>query len=260
MLKKRLIFVLYYYEGAFYLSRNFRLQRVGDVSWLMDKFRFKSIGRFIDEIVILDVTRNPLPGVSKDERFGGALAYLMRETFVPLTIGGALRSLEDVKRCFDLGADKILFNTPIIAQAELVRECVALFGSQAVIAEIDVIRGGDDRFISRLSNAEELGLPLADHLQRALELGVGEVMVNSIEQDGTGTGFDMKLVRQCMGLPVPLIVAGGAGKPEHFADVLALPGVDAAATGNLFNFIGKGFERVRSHLLEKGLPVRSATL
>jgi imidazole glycerol phosphate synthase subunit HisF len=85
-------------------------------------------------------------------------------------------------------------------------------------------------------------------------------MVNSIDQDGTGNGFDMELVRQCMGIPVPLIVAGGAGKPEHFADILALPGVDAAATGNLFNFIGKGFERVRAHLLEQGLPVRSATL
>lgn len=259
MLKKRLIFALYYDAGAFSLSRNFRLQRVGDARWLMDKFRFKSIGKFIDEIVILDVTRDPQPVALKDDRFGDALAYLMRETFVPLTIGGALRSVEDVKRCLQLGADKVLFNTPVIAHADLVRECVALFGAQAVIAEIDVSRECGS-YISRLSNAQEPGLPLAEHLQRAVDLGVGEVMVNSIEQDGTGTGFDMELVRQCIGLPVPLIVAGGAGKPEHFADVLKLSGVDAAATGNLFNFIGKGFERVRTHLLEQGLPVRSATL
>jgi imidazole glycerol phosphate synthase subunit HisF len=85
-------------------------------------------------------------------------------------------------------------------------------------------------------------------------------MINSIDQDGTGTGFDMKLLQQCLGLPVPLIVAGGAGKPEHFTDVLALAGIDAAATGNLFNFIGSGFERVRTHLIEQGLPVRSAKL
>lgn len=259
MLKKRLIFALYYDAGAFYLSRNFRLQRVGDVRWLMDKFRFKSIGKFIDEIVILDVTRNPQLIALKDDRFGDALAYLMRETFVPLTIGGALRSVESVKRCFQQGADKVLFNTPVIAQPDLVRECVALFGAQAVIAEVDVSResGG---YTTRLSNGQEPGLPLTKHIQLAVDLGVGEVMVNSIEQDGTGTGFDMELVRQCTGLPVPLIVAGGAGKPEHFADVLDLPGVEAAATGNLFNFIGKGFERVRTHLLEHGLPVRSATL
>lgn len=259
MLKKRLIFALYYDAGAFSLSRNFRLQRVGDVRWLMDKFRFKSIGKFIDEIVVLDVTRNLQQVALKDDRFGDALAYLMRETFVPLTIGGALRSVDDVKRCLQLGADKVLFNTPVVAHPDLVRECVALFGAQAVIAEIDVSKEGGG-YVSRLSNTQEPGLPLAEHLQLAVELGVGEVMVNSVEQDGTGAGFDMELVRQCIGLPVPLIIAGGAGKPEHFADVLELPGVDAAATGNLFNFIGKGFERVRTHLLEQGLPVRSANL
>lgn len=259
MLKKRLIFALYYDAGAFCLSRNFRLQRVGDVRWLMDKFRFKSIGKFIDEIVILNVTRSPQAGTLNDESFGEAVAYLMLETFVPLTIGGALRSVNDVKRCLQLGADKVLFNTPVIAHPDLVRECVALFGAQAVIAEIDVSKERGS-YISRLSNNQERGQPLAEHLQLAVQLGVGEVMVNSIEHDGTGTGFDMELVRQCIGLPVPLIVAGGAGKPEHFADVLELPGIDAAATGNLFNFMGKGFERVRTHLLEQGLPVRSATL
>lgn len=258
MLKKRLIFTLYYNDGGFYLSRNFRLQRVGDVRWLVDKFRFKSIGKFVDEIVILDVTRDT-QGASKDNRFGNAVSYLMRETFVPLTIGGALRSLGDVKQCFHLGADKLLFNTPILNQPDLVHECVVHFGAQAVIAAIDVKREGKVYF-SRIANAHANGLQLTEHLQIAAELGVGEVMVNSIDQDGTGNGFDMELVRQCMGIPVPLIVAGGAGKPEHFADILSLPGVDAAATGNLFNFIGKGFERVRAHLLEQGLPVRSVTL
>ena len=259
MLKKRLIFILYYTAGAFYLSRNFRLQRVGDVHWLVDKFRFKSIGKFVDEIVVLDVTREPQsPGI-RDECFADTLTYLMRETFVPLTIGGALRSVDCVTRCLHLGADKVLFNTPVLNQADLVRECVSRFGAQAVIAAIDV-SGESGSYVSRLANAHTPGLPLEEHLQRAIELGVGEVMVNSIDLDGTGMGFDMKLVPHCTGLPVPLIVAGGAGKPEHFADVLAQPSVDAAATGNLFNFIGKGFERVRIHLLEQDLPVRSATL
>lgn len=84
-------------------------------------------------------------------------------------------------------------------------------------------------------------------------------MVNSIDQDGTGIGFDSDLVRMCAGLPVPLIVAGGAGKPEHFSEVLSQSGVDAAATGNLFNFVGKGFGG-RLHLLERGLPVRNVLL
>lgn len=259
MLKKRLIFILYYDNGNFYLSRNFRLQRVGDARWLVDKFRFKSIGKFVDEIIVLDVTRESRGGELKDSILRDSVAYVMQETFVPMTLGGALRNIDQVKQCFEFGADKILFNTPIITEPELVRECVALFGSQAIVASIDICINQDEYF-SRISNAGVLGVPLIEHIRRAVELGVGEIMVNSIEQDGTGTGFDLKLVEQCIGLPVPLIVAGGAGKPEHFVNVLELDGVDAAATGNLFNFIGKGFEVVRTNLLERGLPVRSATL
>jgi imidazole glycerol phosphate synthase subunit HisF len=82
-------------------------------------------------------------------------------------------------------------------------------------------------------------------------------LVCHIENDGTGAGFDLQLVGQCLGLPIPLIIAGGAGKPGHFVDVLEVSGVDAAATGNLFGFIGKGFEAVRTHLLEQNIPVRS---
>jgi cyclase len=259
MLKKRLIFILYYSKGAFYLSRNFRLQRVGDARWLVDKFRFKSVGKFVDEIIILDVTRDSRDSGLKDSILRDSIKYIMQETFVPMTLGGALRSIDQVKQCFEFGADKVLFNTPIITKPELVRECVALFGTQAVLASIDVCINQDE-YISRISNAELMGLPLMEHIQRAVELGVGEIMVNSIEQDGTGAGFDLNLIEQCIGLPVPLIVAGGAGKPEHFVDVLDLNNVDAAATGNLFNFIGKGFEVVRTNLLERRLPVRTATL
>src|SRR5262245_37115888 len=114
MLKKRLIFILYFDSGVFFLSRNFRLQRVGDVRWLVDRFRFKNIGRFIDEIVILDVSRNANADRCGGRVFNEALTYLMRETFVPLTIGGGIRSIEDASRCFGLGADKILFNSPIL--------------------------------------------------------------------------------------------------------------------------------------------------
>ena len=85
-------------------------------------------------------------------------------------------------------------------------------------------------------------------------------MINSIDRDGTGMGYDLSLISRCLAIDVPLIVAGGAGKPEHFADVLALNHVEAAATGNLFNFIGKGFERVRGHLVQGRFSVRNAEL
>lgn len=259
MLKKRLIFVLYFDSGSFCLSRNFRLQRVGDARWLVDKFRFATIGKFVDEIVVLDVSRDPAIKRCQSDAFLGAVSHLMKETFVPLTIGGGLRSISDARACFSAGADKILFNTPAITQPDLVRDCVSLYGSQAVVVGVDVHRE-DSAYVSKLSNCQVAGLPLQQHLQCIEELGVGEVLVNSIDRDGTGVGFDSELISQCLSLPVPLIVAGGAGKPEHFAAMLALPNVEAAATGNLFNFIGRGFESVRTHLLDKGFPVRSATL
>lgn len=257
MLKKRLIFVLYFDSGAFCLSRNFRLQRVGDVRWLLEKFRFKSIGRFIDEIVVLDVSRDASQARCAATAFVDAVALLMRETFVPLTLGGGLRSIADAERCFALGADKILLNSPVLRAPTLITECVKRFGAQAVVGAIDARVEGAE-YVSRLNNGQDAGVGFDAHLARMVDLGVGEIMVNSIDRDGTGMGFDMTLVERCLGLDMPLIVAGGFGKPEHFAAALALRNVEAAATGNLFNFIGKGFELVREHLIANQFPVRHA--
>lgn len=255
MLKKRLIFILYYDSGAFYLSRNFRLQRVGDARWLVDKFRFKSIGRFIDEIVILDVSRNQNASRCDGDLFRDSINLLMKDTFVPLTIGGGLRTIEDVRRCFNLGADKVLFNSPVIEQPELLKECAGLFGAQAIVGAIDAEYDGTN-YITKIHNGQKKELPFQTHLKHLVELGVGELLINSINNDGTGNGFDEDLINQCQNLTLPLIIAGGAGKPEHFASVLTHPKVEAAASGNLFNFIGKGFELVRHYLLEKQFPVR----
>lgn len=256
MLKKRLIFVLYFDSGFFYLSRNFRLQRVGDVKWLMEKFRFKTIGSFVDEIVILDVTRNSAIERCNGEQFNNAINTLMRETFVPLTIGGGLKTIEDASRCFNLGADKVLFNTAIITSPKLVKDCVDRFGAQAIVGAIDVVKD-ELNYFTKIVNAQEKGIALDEHLKKLSSLGVGELMINSIEKDGTGTGFDLEMAARCQGLNIPVIICGGAGKPEHFAEALSSPLVEAAATGHLFNFVGKGFEAARMYLSENGFPVRS---
>ena len=256
MLKKRLIFVLYFDSGSFFLSRNFRLQRVGDVRWLVEKFGFKSIGEYIDEIIVLDVSRSQGAIRCGGQSFTDSITYLMRETFVPLTLGGGIRNLEDARRCFASGADKILLNTPILQSPEFVQQCVKCFGAQAIIGSIDVIRD-NDTYVSKIANGQQMSLPLEEHLKRVVKLGIGEIMINSIDCDGTGMGFDMNLINHCLSLNIPLIVSGGAGKPDHFSTILSQPNVEAAATGNLFNFIGKGFKQVRHHLLEQKIPVRN---
>ena len=258
MLKKRLIFVLYYDSGSFYLSRNFRLQRVGTSKWLVDKFKFSSIGMFIDEIVILNVARS-ISSESEWQSFFEDVHFIMKNTFVPLTIGGGLRDFTAVLNCFQGGADKVLFNSSVVGNPELVSKCIEQFGSQAVIASLDLMLKEDSSYISYVQNSTEEALPLRDHLRILDDLRVGEILVSSINQDGTGMGFDLELINQCRGVTLPLIVAGGAGKPKHFEEALSLPHVDAAATGNLFNFIGSGFQDLRKYLLDAGLPVRKSS-
>lgn len=254
MLKKRLIFILYYADGSFFLSRNFRLQKAGDVNWLLNRFRFSTIGRHIDELILLDVDRGnfnaPFSG-----GFWDAAQSILRTTFTPLTVGGGIRRPEDVVRCFQMGADKILLNSLLAESPDSVREYIANYGAQAVVAAIDVkVRDGE--FWTHVSNGSTPYISLRDHLELAVELGVGEIMVNSIDRDGTGVGFVSELLGYLDEMPMPVILAGGAGKPEHFAEMLSDSRISAVATGNLFNFIGEGFSRVRQHLIDAKLPVR----
>lgn len=255
MLKKRLIFVLYFSNGKFHLSRNFKLQSVGDARWLFDKFKFHTISKYVDEIIILDVDRDRRRvkyGFSIE--FIDAVKFLMQKTFCPLTIGGGITSLEQVANCFDIGADKVLFNTAAISCPQVIRESVLKFGSQAVLGGVD-FKADHSTWIN---NGTELAGSIQGHVEALVNLGVGEVLLNNIDADGTGQGFNLEILSYLPpGLSVPLIICGGAGKPLHFRDALLRQDVDAVATGNLFNFIGNGFEVARKILIDSKLSVRS---
>jgi cyclase len=255
MLKKRIIFVLFFTNGKFHLSRNFKLQSVGDAQWLFDKFKFQSISQYIDEIVILNVdrTRDSIhPGFSS--AFVEAIQFLMKKTFCPLTIGGGIITSEQVSVCFNMGADKVLFNTAAIVCPTVIEETVFKFGTQAVIGAVDY---KNDQLV-RIRNGSECVGNIADHLRMLISLGVGEILINNIDADGTGQGFNFDVLNSIPpDLSVPLIICGGAGKPIHFQEALLRPEIDAVASGNLFNFIGNGFEIVRRHLLDSDISVRA---
>jgi len=246
MLKKRLIFVLFFMEGNFYLSRNFVLQKVGDTNWLIDKFKFSCIGDYIDELIIYDVTRdrNSARDLILLEE---SLKKLMSQLFLPLTIGGGIKTIEQAASCFKIGADKIALNTTLVSEVDFVKECVRRYGSQAVLASVDTKRSSEG-YVSFIRNGEREHLSLTDHISAIVQLNVGEICINSIDQDGTGTGLDLDLLEVIPKIPMPLIISGGAGKPEHFAAALRIDSVSAVATGNLFNFIGSGFSDARVYL------------
>jgi len=250
MLKKRIIFTLLYDSGWFMLSRNFRLQRVGNLEWLQRNYNFSHIAFFIDELIVLDVTR----GVRDTLAFCETLKSLAAGCFVPITAGGGVRTIDHARQLLRSGADKIAVNTPLFERPEFVRELVAEFGQQCIVGSVDLKRnreGGYQIFIE--SGSQSLGDEPASALSWLTQEWVGEVYLNSIDQDGTGQGYDLAMLNQ---LPsrcsVPVILAGGVGNGTHLAKGFADPRVDAVATAHLFNFVGNGLECARESLVKQG--------
>lgn len=133
MLKKRLVFTLLYNNGGFCLSRNFRLQRVGGVDWLEANYKFSEIAKSIDELVILDVSR----GESDKEQFCKIVSRVTKNIFIPLVLGGKIKSLEDVEVLVRNGADKVIVNTLLSEDKSIVKELVRTYGSQCIVASLD---------------------------------------------------------------------------------------------------------------------------
>lgn len=255
MLKKRIIFTLLYDSGSFMLSRNFRLQRVGNLDWLQRHYNFAHVSFFIDELIVLDVTR----GDHHLDEFCHTLEALTTGCFVPIAAGGGVRTLDQARALLRSGADKIVVNSPLFEQPELVQDLASSFGQQCVVGSVDLKRQTDGTYqIHTHSGRQPLTQPPQTALQWLKQDWVGELYLNSIDRDGTGQGYDFALLDQ---LPadcsVPVILAGGVGNGQQLAVGFADPRVDAVATAHLFNFLGDGLQRARQTLIDQGanLPV-----
>jgi len=247
MLKKRIIFTLLYNDGQFMLSRNFRLQKVGNLEWLQKNYNFAHISFFIDELIVLDITR----GVRNDIAFYEMLKALTEACFVPIAAGGGVRSIEQARSLLRSGADKVVLNTPIFTQPSLLKELAQEFGQQCIVGSLDLKGTKDGNYKILIESGERLLDGFAkDELQKLNDGIVGEWYLNSVDRDGTGQGYELELMDQ---MPknwlVPIILAGGAGNASHIAEGLSDPRVDAVATAHLFNFIGDGLKQARYSLL-----------
>ena len=253
MKKKRIIFKLIFFNNKFYLSRNFKLQEVGDVQLLFERLKFQNISDGIDELVILNVSKknfnNPL---SKD--FINSIETLMKKTFLPLTIGGGLRKMSQVKECFKIGADKVLLNSSIDKNEKLLKSISDIFGRQALILGVDVKKINGEYF-SFINNGTKKYKNLKEHLKKINKLKCGEVFLTSIDRDGTGFGFDENILKS-YNLEIPVIISGGAGKPEHFYKLIKEKKISGLMTGNLYNFLGNGLPNLRNELLKKKINLR----
>ncbi len=161
-----------------------------------------------------------------------------REIFIPLTVGGGLRSLEDMRRALGRGADKVAINTAALARPELIREAAREFGSSAVVVSIEAKRRSDGGYEAYCDcGRERSGREVVEWACRACELGAGEILLTSIDQEGTGGGYDLELTRLVSrAVPVPVIACGGAGQPGHLVQVVREGGADAVCLASLLHY------------------------
>lgn len=249
-MKKRLIFTLLYEKGSFVLSRNFRTQKIGDIDWLGRNYNFAKVASHIDELIVINISRD----AEFDDHFRTTLSELLSGVFVPMTAGGGVRSLRDAESLFAAGADKILLNYAIHHDAHLVGSLAEKYGQQAVVGSLDVrVTDGAHHVFSNKGSALE---PLESY-QALMDAGhIGEVYLNSIDRDGTGQGMDLSSI-SVLGesAPIPVILAGGAGKPAHLSEAIACPSVNAVATANLLNFVGDGLRKTRIAIRDTGIDL-----
>jgi cyclase len=209
-----------------------------------------------DEIVLLDIT------ATSDGRdtLVETVRSTARELFVPFTVGGGIRTVEDAAKVFDAGADKVTANSAAVANPKLIQDIAQRFGSQAVIVAIDAKRGE-----LQVTNAEvwvaggrtPTGKRVLDWAREAEEHGAGEILLTSMDRDGTGIGFDCELTAAVVEtVSIPVIASGGAGNAQHFADVFSTGKADAALAASIFHFGKHAVADLKQTLLRAGIPMR----
>ncbi len=251
MLKKRIVPCLDVKGGRVVKGVKFEnLRDVGDPAELAARYSDEGA----DEVVFLDI------GASKEER--RTTLDVVRRTaerlFIPLTVGGGVRSVEDVQDALNAGADKVSMNTAAVLRPDLIAECSERFGAQCVVLALDAKQVAADRWeVFTHGGSKATGLDAVGWAKRAVELGAGEILLTSMDRDGTRAGYDLALTRAvAAAAKVPVVASGGAGSLEHFAEVLQPGCADAALAATLFHERALTVRQVKEFVAKRGVRVR----
>lgn len=250
MLKKRLIACLLWRNGILVQSKNFKhTNAVGNAYTAIDFFNTWAI----DEIVLLDVTRDP----NDREKFHRDLRELSRRCFVPLAVGGWITTLDEIRTLLTEGADKVVINTAGVNDHGLIRDGSRRFGAQCIVLSIDAKKkasGGYEVIVDR--GRKGTGLDPVTWAKQAEELGAGEIFLTSIDEDGSKRGYDTELIRSvAAAVQIPVIASGGVGEWKHFGDALDA-GASAISAANIFHYFEQSTKKAKNYLFEKGVDVR----
>ncbi|HIG81634.1 MAG TPA: imidazole glycerol phosphate synthase subunit HisF [Verrucomicrobiales bacterium] len=256
MLAKRVIPCLDVHDGQVTRGVQFgkaeagELRNVGDPVELALQYNEQGA----DEMVFFDITASAHERktiVDVIERAGD-------QCFMPLTVGGGIRTVEDMSTMLKAGADKISINSAAIATPSLIREGAEKFGSQCIVVSIDAKKTGDDQWrVFTHGGRKEAGLDAVEWAKEAVALGAGEIVLNSIDADGTKAGYDIEITRRISeAVGVPIVASGGAGNLDHMVDVLKEGKADAVLAASIFHFGEFTVGEVKEHLAKADIPVR----
>jgi len=253
VLSKRIIACLDVRDGQVVKGINFEgLRSAGDPAELARRYNAEGI----DELVILDI-----PATLEARRaLADTIARVARELFIPLAVGGGIRTEADAAAAVEAGADKVSLNTAALAQPELITRVAERYGSQAVVVAIDAKRepGGADRFgVYARSGQAAAGRDAVEWARQAESCGAGEILLTSIDRDGTKAGFDCALTAAVSSaVSIPVIASGGAGGLDHFVDVFTTGRADAALAASIFHYAETSVRALKEHLRGHNIPVR----
>nr|WP_297706339.1 imidazole glycerol phosphate synthase subunit HisF [uncultured Butyrivibrio sp.] len=252
MLTKRIIPCLDVNKGRVVKGINFvNLQDAGDPVQVGEAYSRAGA----DELVFLDITAS--------NEYRATVADMVREVakkvFIPFTVGGGIRTVDDVKAILREGADKVAMNSAAIDRPELIAEAADKFGSQCVVVAIDAKKreDGSGWNIYKHGGRIDVGIDAVEWAKKAVSLGAGEILLTSMDCDGTKAGYDIELTRSVAeAVDVPVIASGGAGTMDHFYDALTKGKADAALAASLFHFKELEISELKSYLKDKGVSIR----
>jgi imidazole glycerol-phosphate synthase subunit HisF len=262
MLKKRLIPVLFLKNGLIVRSEKFSYhQNLGNP--ISEAKRYS--GWNVDELIYIDISKDKVYDLRRDDlrvtidhQLLDILIAISKVCFMPLTFGGGIRTLDDVRQRLFRGADKITINTIAIEQPDFITQCSNTFGAQCTVVSIDY-KVVDNKPVVFKGGAECTDLDPVVWAHEAQERGAGEIFLNSIDRDGMSNGYDIEVIgRVCEAVQIPVIACGGAGSFRDFEELAQTTSVSAIAAGNIFHFTELAYPRAKDMLLKKGVNVRKA--
>jgi cyclase len=207
-----------------------------------------------DEITFLDITASS----GDRETMVHVVEAVAEQVFIPLTVGGGIRKVEDIRRMLNAGADKVAINTAAVSRPEFVKEAADHFGSQCIVVAIDAKQTGSGKWeIFTHGGRKPTGLDTVEWALRMADYGAGEILLTSMDRDGTRDGFDLELTRAvCDAVSIPVIASGGVGNLDHLADGIEKGHADAVLAASIFHFGEYTVEQAKRRMAERGIEVR----